>query len=248
MRIRHRGRDDKIELQMTPMIDIVFQLNIFFLFTFKIVLPEGDFNMQMPSAAAARAAEPSELPPLRLVMKAGADRRAGRPAAGGPVVRQRPRRLRPAAEVHSHAGRGDAGGAVGGAGSRNRRRLQSELRLRRAGDHGRDWLHRKRPAAQAHRTHQIHAAEEVAWSKEHGAGSKNDVGLPAFRSWLLAPCSMLPATSCPRMKRRVDLLEPRVVDVRVDLRRGDAGVAEHFLHLPQVGAAGQQMRGEAVAQ
>lgn len=70
MRIRHRGRDDKIELQMTPMIDVVFQLNIFFLFTFKIVLPEGDFNVQMPSAAAARAADPSEIPPLRLVLRA----------------------------------------------------------------------------------------------------------------------------------------------------------------------------------
>ena len=45
--------------------------------------------------------------------------------------------------------------------------------------------------------------------------------------------------SRPRVKRVVDLLQPRVVDVRVDLRRGDAGVAEHFLHLPQVGAAGQ---------
>ena len=40
MRIRHGATTlDKIELQMTPMIDIVFQLNIFFLFTFKIVLP-----------------------------------------------------------------------------------------------------------------------------------------------------------------------------------------------------------------
>ena len=46
----------------------------------------------------------------------------------------------------------------------------------------------------------------------------------------------------------MDFLEPRVVDVRVDLRRRDAGVAEHFLHLPQVGAAGEQVRGEAVAQ
>src|SRR3989304_2995099 len=70
MKIRHHERGDKIELSMTPMIDIVFLLNIFFLFTFKIVLPEGDFNVQMPSAAAARAAQPSELPPLRLVMKA----------------------------------------------------------------------------------------------------------------------------------------------------------------------------------
>src|SRR3990170_3022755 len=70
MKLRHKGCDDKIELQMTPMIDIVFLLNIFFLFTFKIILPEGDFNVQMPSVAAARAAEPSELPPLRLVIKA----------------------------------------------------------------------------------------------------------------------------------------------------------------------------------
>jgi biopolymer transport protein ExbD len=62
---------DKIELQMTPMIDIVFQLNIFFLFTFKIVLPEGDFNIRMPSAAAARTMEMSETLPMTLVMKSG---------------------------------------------------------------------------------------------------------------------------------------------------------------------------------
>jgi biopolymer transport protein ExbD len=71
MRIRHADSIDKIELQMTPMIDIVFQLNIFFIFTFKIVLPEGDFNIHMPSAAAARAIEPSEELPLTLTMKAG---------------------------------------------------------------------------------------------------------------------------------------------------------------------------------
>jgi biopolymer transport protein ExbD len=62
---------DKIELQMTPMIDIVFQLNIFFLFTFKIVLPEGDFNIRMPAAAAARAIEMSETLPMTLILKAG---------------------------------------------------------------------------------------------------------------------------------------------------------------------------------
>jgi biopolymer transport protein ExbD len=71
MRIRHRERGEKVELQMTPMIDIVFLLNIFFLLTFKIVLPEGDFNVQMPSAAAAQAADPTETLPLRLVLKAG---------------------------------------------------------------------------------------------------------------------------------------------------------------------------------
>ena len=74
MRIRHGATTlDKIELQMTPMIDIVFQLNIFFLFTFKIILPEGDFNIRMPSAAAARTMEMSETLPMTLVMKAGPD-------------------------------------------------------------------------------------------------------------------------------------------------------------------------------
>jgi biopolymer transport protein ExbD len=71
MRIRHYQRDDKVELQMTPMIDIVFQLNVFFLFTFKIIMPEGDFNIRMPATEAARAADPSEMLPMALVMKAG---------------------------------------------------------------------------------------------------------------------------------------------------------------------------------
>jgi biopolymer transport protein ExbD len=71
MRIRHSANTpDKVELQMTPMIDIVFQLNIFFLFTFKIVLPEGDFNIRMPSASAARTMQQSETLPMTLVMKA----------------------------------------------------------------------------------------------------------------------------------------------------------------------------------
>lgn len=54
MRIRSLDdrEDDKIELQMTPMIDIVFQLLVFFIMTFKIVTQEGDFNVKMPLAAA----------------------------------------------------------------------------------------------------------------------------------------------------------------------------------------------------
>ena len=41
-------------------------------------------------------------------------------------------------------------------------------------------------------------------------------------------------------------LQTRLVDVRVDLRCGDAGVAQHFLDLPQIGSAGKQMRGETM--
>jgi biopolymer transport protein ExbD len=33
---------------MTPMIDVVFQLLIFFVLTFRIVLPEGDFGIKIP--------------------------------------------------------------------------------------------------------------------------------------------------------------------------------------------------------
>ncbi len=38
---------------MTPMIDIVFLLLVFFLFSFKIVVQEGDFNIRMPVAGPA---------------------------------------------------------------------------------------------------------------------------------------------------------------------------------------------------
>ena len=53
MKIRHRSdmAEEKIELQMTPMIDIVFQLLIFFIFSLRISAQEGDFNISMPLAA-----------------------------------------------------------------------------------------------------------------------------------------------------------------------------------------------------
>jgi len=52
---------------MTPMIDIVFQLLVFFIMTFKIVSQEGDFNIKMPLAAPS-AGSPDEplLPPIKV--------------------------------------------------------------------------------------------------------------------------------------------------------------------------------------
>ena len=75
MKIRHTGREEKIQLQMTPMIDIVFQLLIFFIMTFKIVLPEGDFNIRMPSAASSVTQMPTETPTLTLRIRAAPDGR-----------------------------------------------------------------------------------------------------------------------------------------------------------------------------
>ena len=74
MKFRHTDRREHIVLQMTPMIDIVFQLLVFFVFTFKIVLPEGDFNIRMPSATAGNVSEPSETPLLKVRLEANADR------------------------------------------------------------------------------------------------------------------------------------------------------------------------------
>lgn len=70
MKIRNTEHRDSITLQMTPMIDIVFQLLVFFVFTFKIVLPEGDFNIRMPSSSASQTSTPSETPLLKVRLRA----------------------------------------------------------------------------------------------------------------------------------------------------------------------------------
>jgi biopolymer transport protein ExbD len=75
MRIRHVGSrsGDKIELQMTPMIDVVFQLLIFFLLTFRIVSMEGDFNIKMPRAAPREGLpDPTLVPPMLVRLRADA--------------------------------------------------------------------------------------------------------------------------------------------------------------------------------
>ena len=74
MKIRHREREEKISLQMTPMIEIVFQLLIFFIMTFKIVSLEGDFNIKMPAAApSAGTPDEDQLPPITLRLTANPD-------------------------------------------------------------------------------------------------------------------------------------------------------------------------------
>ena len=47
-KLKSKGGVDKVEQQMTPMIDIVFQLLTFFVMSFKIATQEGDFNIKMP--------------------------------------------------------------------------------------------------------------------------------------------------------------------------------------------------------
>lgn len=64
MRIRHTHEGDETKLQMTPMIDIVFQLLAFFIITFKVVALEGDFEITMPLASESEISTLDNLDPI----------------------------------------------------------------------------------------------------------------------------------------------------------------------------------------
>ena len=71
LRIKKAGLSDKVPIDMTPMIDIVFQLLTFFCMTLKVSAAEGDFNIKMPLAAPrAGTPDPNQLPPMKLRMRA----------------------------------------------------------------------------------------------------------------------------------------------------------------------------------
>lgn len=50
---------------MTPMIDVCFQIIIFFIVNMRIILPEGDFDVTMPRVmpTASRTAQADDIPP-----------------------------------------------------------------------------------------------------------------------------------------------------------------------------------------
>jgi biopolymer transport protein ExbD len=55
-------------MQMTPMIDMVFQLLIYFLFTFRITTTEADFNLKLP-VAVDDAESPGLVAPLEVALR-----------------------------------------------------------------------------------------------------------------------------------------------------------------------------------
>jgi biopolymer transport protein ExbD len=76
----------KIDINMTPMIDVVFQLLTFFMLTLKTVIVEGDFNIRMPLGASAGAAEEDPIPPLILKLTATPEGRLAGVQMGGKSV------------------------------------------------------------------------------------------------------------------------------------------------------------------
>lgn len=67
MKLRYRSTGpSKVEIPMAPMIDIVFQLLIFFMLNLRIVSPEGNFNINMPISAPTAAAAEMNLPDIKV--------------------------------------------------------------------------------------------------------------------------------------------------------------------------------------
>jgi biopolymer transport protein ExbD len=64
------GDFERVDLMMMPMIDICFQLLIFFVANMRILSPEGSFSVEMPAAAAqagpSNSNDESQLPPIRV--------------------------------------------------------------------------------------------------------------------------------------------------------------------------------------
>lgn len=69
---RNKISSAEVTIDMTPMIDIVFQLITFFVFTLKVVEPEGDFNINMP-AGGAGSGPPPDIPPIKVKLRANPD-------------------------------------------------------------------------------------------------------------------------------------------------------------------------------
>ena len=61
-----------------------------------------------------------------------------------------------------------------------------------------------------------------------------------------AQLSLQKTVSRARMELSMDGFEPILIDVRVNLGRGNIGVTQHFLDDAQVGAVTEKMRSETV--
>ena len=77
--MKFRQKDDsdsEIKLNMTAMIDIVFQLLVFFIMTFKVTAMEADFNIRMPASSNTPPEKIVEFPPtvIYVNLRAGQER------------------------------------------------------------------------------------------------------------------------------------------------------------------------------
>ncbi len=77
-----RKKADGSDIDMTPMIDVTFQLITFFMFTLNFTESEQDQRVQLPTSQVAKPVENSDMEPLTLqLMNDGRVIYAGEPVA-----------------------------------------------------------------------------------------------------------------------------------------------------------------------
>jgi biopolymer transport protein ExbD len=69
---KNNGKADRLDMDMTPMIDVCFQLIIFFMLSLRLYSPEGDFSVKMPLAAPEQGL-PDETQSLPVQIRLRAD-------------------------------------------------------------------------------------------------------------------------------------------------------------------------------
>ncbi len=72
MKFESKRGNEKAELQLTSMIDVIFLLLIFFVMTFKIAAQEGDFSVKMPLQGSGGTPDTTKIP-IKLRLRANAD-------------------------------------------------------------------------------------------------------------------------------------------------------------------------------
>ena len=106
-------------MNMTPMIDVCFQLIIFFMLSLRLYSPEGDFSIKMPLAAPEQGLpDETQTPPVKIRLRADrhgnlagiADGTSGSSATFHELQRQIRDLVRPRSRPrrHAHQRRGGA--------------------------------------------------------------------------------------------------------------------------------------------
>jgi biopolymer transport protein ExbD len=79
-----------VSIDMTPMIDIVFQLLAFFIFTLRILMQEGDLAIQMPLKPGPGQPSMTAPPPRQIKLTAAADGSLAEIRMNGQLVQDMP--------------------------------------------------------------------------------------------------------------------------------------------------------------
>lgn len=72
MKLKGSG-STKVAVDMTPMIDVVFQLMIFFMLTLKVSATEGNFDISMPIKGPSSSPEVKNVQDIKVKLEANAD-------------------------------------------------------------------------------------------------------------------------------------------------------------------------------